>query len=89
MKKTEFINLLDPKFGLAGDSFPEKVEGLAWGPDFPDGSHLLLVTTDNDLIQTNPTRIFAFQVSADTFTLFQKQQIDAPFANVRQGTISS
>jgi hypothetical protein len=88
VKKSEFINLLDPKFGLAGDSFPEKVEGLAWGPDFPDGSHLLLVTTDNDLIQANPTRIYAFQVSADTFTIFQKQQIDVPFANVRQGTIS-
>lgn len=88
VKKTEFINLLNPDYGLAGASFPEKVEGLAWGPDLDDGSHLLLVSTDNDLISANPTRIFAFAVSADTFTLFQKQQIDTPSANVRQSLIT-
>ena len=89
VKKTEFINLLNPDYGLAGASFPEKIEGLAWGPDLPDGSHLLLVTTDNDLISANPTRIYAFAVSADNFTIFQKQQIDVPFANARQGTIAA
>ena len=27
----------------------EKIEGLAWGPDLPDGRHLLYVVSDNDL----------------------------------------
>src|SRR5262249_54498351 len=36
-KKTLFIDLLASEHGLAGASFPEKVEGLAWGPDLADG----------------------------------------------------
>jgi len=86
-KKTLFIDLLAPAYGLAGATFPEKVEGLAWGPDLADGNHVLLVTTDNDLVAANPTRIWAFAVSADNFTVFQKQAIDAPFANLRQSQI--
>ena len=31
VKKSSFIDLLDPRFGLAGRQFPEKLEGLAWG----------------------------------------------------------
>jgi hypothetical protein len=49
---------------------------------------LLLVTTDNDLITANPTRIYAFAVSADSFSPFQKQQIDTPLANARQTLIT-
>jgi len=59
-----FLDLLDPAFGLAGDSFPEKIEGLAWGPHLPDGRRLLLVTSDNDFFATQPTRIYAFAVDA-------------------------
>jgi hypothetical protein len=48
MAKEPFIDFLDPSFGLAGDTMPEKIEGLAWGPTLPDGRATLLVSTDND-----------------------------------------
>ena len=44
------------------DVVPEKIEGLAWGPDLADGRHLLYVITDNDLSLVNPTQIYAFAV---------------------------
>jgi hypothetical protein len=43
VKQSVFLDLLDPKYGLAGSTFPEKVEGLAFGPDFADGDHQLVV----------------------------------------------
>jgi len=61
VSKAPFINLLDPVYGLF-DTVPEKLEGLTWGPDLPDGRHLLYVVSDNDLTPTLPTRIFAFAV---------------------------
>jgi hypothetical protein len=48
VKKELFIDLLDPALNLA-PTIPEKLEGLAWGPDLPDGRHVLYVTSDNDL----------------------------------------
>ena len=36
---TLFIDLLDPDLNLAA-TIPEKIEGLAWGPDLPDGRHV-------------------------------------------------
>ena len=50
VSKTPFLDLLAPAYGLAGASFPEKIEGIAFGPDLADGSHLLLVTHDNDFV---------------------------------------
>ncbi len=70
-----FLDLLDPAFGLAGDSFPEKIEGLAWGPDLPDGRRLLLVTSDNDFFATQPTRIYAFAVDTALVPGFQPQAL--------------
>ena len=61
--RADFLDLLDPRFGLAGPSFPEKVEGLAFGPDLPDGRHLLMVTTDNDFKADQPTRFWAFALA--------------------------
>ena len=52
---TPFIDLLEPAFGLNlndANAIAEKIEGLAWGPDLPDGRHLLYVISDNDLITT-------------------------------------
>jgi hypothetical protein len=63
--KMPFLDLLDPSFALAGESFPEKVEGLALGPDLDDGRRLLLVTTDNDFIPTAATFIWAFSVAPE------------------------
>jgi hypothetical protein len=72
--KKLFLDLLDPAFGLAGKDFPEKIEGLAFGPDLPDGRHLLLVTSDNDLEATQPTYFFAFAIDKDDLPGFTPQQ---------------
>ena len=60
--KQPFLDLLEPRFGLATKDFPAKIEGLTWGPDFPDGRRLLLVTSDNDLKPQSPTFFYAFAV---------------------------
>jgi hypothetical protein len=73
--KQLFIDLLNPAFGLAGASFPEKIEGLAFGPDLEDGRHLLLVVNDNDFVATQPTRIFAFAIDHSDLPGFQAQEI--------------
>ncbi len=58
-----FINLLDPAYGLRGNSFPEKVEGLTFGPNLADGRKTLIVTTDNDLKPSAATQIWVFAVN--------------------------
>lgn len=73
--KQLFIDLLNPAFGLAGASFPEKIEGLAFGPDLEDGRHLLLVVNDNDFIASQPTRIFAFAIDPSDLPGFQAQDV--------------
>jgi|GEM_PF-279800 len=53
------------------DSLPDKFEGYCFGPDLPDGRHLLLATNDNDFVQPGgaagkgyPNYIFAFAVDS-------------------------
>ncbi|MBL8818830.1 MAG: esterase-like activity of phytase family protein [Planctomyces sp.] len=58
--KTEFLDFLNPAFGLAGDSMPEKIEGLTWGPPLADGRKTLIVVVDNDFEYTAPSRIWVF-----------------------------
>ncbi len=44
---------------------PDKIEGYAWGPDLPNGDHLLLACNDNDFdsLETGfPNYIWAFAV---------------------------
>jgi hypothetical protein len=60
--KSLFIDMLNPAFGLAGATFPEKLEGLAFGPDLEDGRHLLIVTNDNDFNQAQGSKFFAFAI---------------------------
>jgi hypothetical protein len=60
--KRPFLDLLEPRFGLATDDFPAKIEGLTWGPDLADGRRLLLVTSDNNLNPRNPTYIYALAI---------------------------
>lgn len=62
VQKKLLVDLLQPSYGLAGASFPEKVEGLAFGPDLADGRKLLIVTADNDFVATVPFRVFAFAI---------------------------
>jgi Esterase-like activity of phytase len=60
--KAPFIDMLNPAYGLAGATFPEKLEGLAFGPDLDDGRHLLIVTNDNDFNPAQASRFFAFAI---------------------------
>jgi hypothetical protein len=64
-RKAPFIDLLSPKFELAGPQFPEKVEGLAFGPDLADGRRLLVVAIDNDFIVEKPILLHAFAIDSE------------------------
>ncbi len=63
MRKETVIDLLDPRYGLAGPSFPEKIEGLAFGRPLADGRQLLVVGTDNDCNPKTPSRFWMFALS--------------------------
>lgn len=74
--KSPFLDLLAPAFKIAGADCPEKFEGLAFGPDLPDGRRLLLVTADNDFIATAPFRVYAFAVEPKALTGYVAQQFE-------------
>jgi hypothetical protein len=84
VQKQLFIDLLEPAFGLQNNNaraIAEKIEGLAWGPDLPDGRHLLYVISDNDLVPTRPTQIFAFAIDETklaTPVSFEEQFLPGP-----------
>ena len=75
VSKNVFLDFLNPVYGLAGPDFPEKLEGLAFGPDLTDGRRLLMVTSDNDFFATQPTRFFAFAIDGGDLPGFQAQSI--------------
>jgi myo-inositol-hexaphosphate 3-phosphohydrolase len=62
--KRWFLDLLDPRWGLAGEAFPEKTEGLALGRTLPDGRRLLFITSDNDFQPNVPSRVDVFAIPA-------------------------
>jgi len=66
VSKTLFLDLLNPAFGLAGPSFPEKIEGLAFGPSF-GGARTLIVSSDNDF-STNPSVLYVFAETPEPAT---------------------
>ncbi len=73
VKKQVLLNLLDPKWHLAGDQMPEKIESLAFGPDLPDGRRLLIVVSDNDFEMDHPTHVYAFAIPK---TLLQQPLVE-------------
>lgn len=64
MQKSILIDLLDPKYFLRGDLMPEKIEGLTFGPDLPDGRRLLMICSDNDFVTDEPSRFYAFGINS-------------------------
>ncbi|MCE9548371.1 MAG: esterase-like activity of phytase family protein [Planctomycetia bacterium] len=72
VRKKLFLDMLDPRFGLAGSNCPGKLEGLCFGPDLPDGRHLLLLTSDNDFQSTQPSRIYAFAIDRQDLPEFER-----------------
>lgn len=86
LKKTLFadigqiLNAVTPSIFSAvngTNGLPDKIEGYAWGPDLPDGRHLLLATNDNDFAQQAvtgfPGYIWAFAVDPSDVPGFQPQ----------------
>ena len=65
MTKRRFLDLLDPKWGPAGESFPPRIEGIAFGPTLADGLRVLLITSDNDFKPDEVTQIYVFAVRID------------------------
>lgn len=63
--RREFLDLLDPRWELAGASMPEKIEGLTFGPLLGDGRQTLLLSTDNDFESAEPSRIWVFALQAN------------------------
>ncbi len=81
VKKQVLLNLLDPKWHLAGDQMPEKIESLAFGPDLPDGRRLLIVVSDNDFEVDHPTHVYAFAIPKDLLEqplVDEKQELEGP-----------
>lgn len=64
--------------GVPFDQFPEKLEGVTFGPDLQDGRRLLLISSDNDFLDDQPSFIFAFAIDRQALPSFQPQHIDAP-----------
>jgi hypothetical protein len=81
VSKQLFLDLLDPRWGIAGDQCPEKFEGLAFGPDLPDGRRLLLVTVDNDFLPDQPLRVYAFAIDQAALPGYQPQQFSSSSPN--------
>lgn len=77
--KSVFLDLRDPAFGLDDANFPEKIEGLTWGPDMEDGTHVLYVASDNDLVPTAPSIIWAFGIPEDMLKNFHPQILHRGF----------
>jgi hypothetical protein len=75
--KAPFLDLLDPAYGLAGATFPEKIEGLAFGPDLPDGRHMLVVTNDNDFVAAQDNNFYVFAIEPWVLPGYKAQQISS------------
>ena len=67
VSKKLWLDFMDPKFGLVAD-MPEKIEGLAFGPNLADGRRTLVVTIDNDLLTDHPSWFWVFAFDAADLT---------------------
>jgi hypothetical protein len=84
VEKRLFVDLLSPDYKIDStqtikDVIAEKIEALAWGPDLPDGRHLLYVASDNDLFPGLPTQIYAFAIDGTAAGItYKAQRIPGP-----------
>jgi len=76
VSKSLFLDLMRPEFGLAGAGMPEKIEGLSFGPDLPDGRHLLLVSIDNDYLEGHDNIVWAFAIEPALLPDFSPPIVD-------------
>ena len=59
VSKLLFLDILVAT-GIPGSQFPEKLEGITFGPDLADGRHVLVVSADNDFKNSIDNWFFAF-----------------------------
>ena len=78
LAKRKLVDFMDRAHKLAGPEMPEKIEGLAFGPDLPDGRRLLVVTSDNDFKDDAPSHVWLFAVDAADLSGFMSQTFAAP-----------
>jgi len=82
--KVLFVDLLNDVYKVDAtltikDVIAEKPEALAWGPDLPDGRHVLYLLSDNDLNPNLATQIYAFAVDGALAGItYVPQQLPAP-----------
>ncbi|MDB5337729.1 MAG: hypothetical protein JWN70_3348 [Planctomycetaceae bacterium] len=73
VKKEVFLDLLDSKFGLKGPKFPEKHEGICFGPR--QGQHITLIAvSDNDFVRATASTFQLFTISADELPDYMPQK---------------
>lgn len=77
VQKRPFLDLL--AHGIP--NIPEKIEGMAFGPDLEDGRLLLVLSSDNDFSATESTRYFAFAVDRADLPDYRPQHIASPPAS--------
>ena len=81
VSKVLFLDVLVAS-GIPGAAFPEKLEGMAFGPDLPDGRHLLVVSADNDFLTNIDSWFLAFAIDPASLPGYVPQQlasvVDAP-----------
>ncbi len=60
VRKVLWLDMLDPALGILGPGLPEKWEALTFGPDLADGRRTIVVASDNDFRDDQPTYIWVF-----------------------------
>lgn len=65
VKKTPYLDLLDPAYDLSGEAMPEKLEGLTFGPALKDGRRTVVIASDNDFNAESPSKLFVFAEPTD------------------------
>lgn len=62
LRATELLDFTLGAFGLNGETMPEKIEGMCFGPVLPDGRLSFIVVTDNDLQGKQPSWFWVFAI---------------------------
>ena len=83
VSKSLFLDVLAAT-GIPGSQFPEKLEGMAFGPDLGSGQHVLIVAADNDFRSNIDSWFFAFAIDAQDLPGFVPQNI-FPVVDVSPG----
>lgn len=60
VRKVLWLDMLDPALGILAPGLPEKFEALTFGPDLADGRKTIVVASDNDFRDDQPTFVWIF-----------------------------